>query len=215
MTSRDAFPADPADRRLTVIDREQLEATPDEAALIALASAPGLDVDNVEEIASAAGGWVAAIRAAARYADQHPDGQCRPTGSRPQGAAALLGPWLDRLPADRLQFLLDTLALEWLAGPLCDSSARGRPAVSRTSRQLETHGSYLTSCLPPRHLLTFRFAGGVDIRSSRRRLPSAHRWSTSPIATSARRAGSWSTAASTRRCGISWRPGDSRRPGAT
>ncbi len=104
-----------------MIDREQLEATPDEAALIALASAPGLDVENVEEIASAAGGWVAAIRAAARYADQHPEGSAA-YWLTSEGAGTLLGPWLDRLPADRLQFLLDTLALEWLAGPLCDSS---------------------------------------------------------------------------------------------
>ena len=141
------IPADPADRRLTVIDREQLEATPDEAALIALASAPGLDVDNVEEIASAAGGWVAAIRAAARYADQHPEGSAA-YWLTSEGAGTLLGPWLDRLPADRLQFLLDTLALEWLAGPLCDSSLEVAGSLENLEA-LETQGSYLTSCLPP------------------------------------------------------------------
>ncbi len=204
-------PADPADRRLTVVDREQLEATRDEAAVIALASVPGLDIDSVEEIASSADGWVAAIRAAARYADQHPAGSAG-YWLTSEGAGTLLGPWLDRLPADRLQFLLDTCALEWLAGPLCDAALEAAGSLERLEA-LEAQGSYLTSCLPPRHLPTSRFAGGVVIGSSRLPWRSGRRWSTSPSATCARPAGSWRTAASIRRCVTSWRPDDSRRPG--
>lgn len=150
VTTHDAshrVPADAADRRVTVIDREQLAATADEAALIALASAPGLDVDNLEEIVSAAGGWVAAIRAAARYAAHHPTGNAG-YWLTSQGAGTLLGPWLDRLPADRLQFLLDTLVLDWLAGPLCDSTLETSGSLADLEA-LEAHGSYLTSCLPP------------------------------------------------------------------
>ena len=140
-------PVDPADRRLTIIDREQLQATPDEAALIACASAPGLDVNSVEEIAAAADGWVAAIRAAARYARQHPQGHAA-YWLTSQGAAALLAPWLDRLPAARRQFLIDTLALDWLAGPLCDSTLEASGSLEALE-DLEARGSYLTPVLPP------------------------------------------------------------------
>ena len=150
ITTHDAprrVPIDPADRRLTIIDREQLQATPDEAALIAFASAPGLDVNSVEEIATAADGWVAAIRAAARHAEQHP-AEHAAYWLTSQGAAALLGPWLDRLPADRRQFLLDTLVLDGLAGPLCDSILEASGSLE-VLEDLDSRGSYLTSALPP------------------------------------------------------------------
>ncbi len=160
-------PVDPADRRLTIIDREQLQATPDEAALIACASAPGLDVNSVEEIAAAADGWVAAIRAAARYARQHPQGHAAHWLTS-QGAAALLAPWLDRLPAARRQFLLDTLALDWLAGPLCDSTLEASGSLEALE-DLEARAATSRRCFPRRHRPIRPCAGGVGIPWSRRR----------------------------------------------
>ena len=204
-------PADPADRRLTVIDREQLRADSDEAAIIALATVPGLDIDSVEEITAAAGGWVAAIRAAARYADQHPEdnpGHWLTT----QGARTLLDPWLDRLPPDRLHSS---------STPPSSNGSRARSATSSlrlqaaSSRSRSSRHVVAISRLPaPRGIRrpSLRWWGRHPLVTAA--LAQRHRWSTSRTGTFAQRAGSWRTAASIRRCAISWRPDDSRRPGA-
>lgn len=150
VTTHDAprrVPADLADRRLTVIDREQLLCTPDEAARIALTAAPGLDLNDAEEIGSVAGGWTAAIRAAARYAAQHPSGEVAHWLTA-RGAGELLGPWLDQLPDDRRRFLIDTVFLSHLSGPLCDRALDRTGSVEHLEA-LESHGSYLMPSMPP------------------------------------------------------------------
>lgn len=150
VTTHDAprrLPADPADRRLVTIDRDQLRAWPDEAIDIALASAPMLDVEGAEGLAHTADGWVAAIRLAARHAAQHLDANAAHWLAT-TGAPALLGPWLDRLAPDAQRFLVDTLALDMLSGPLCDAVLDTVGSV-QVLDELEARGGYLDYALPP------------------------------------------------------------------
>ena len=197
VTTHDAarrVPVDPADRRVTIIDREQLQATPDEAALIACASAPGLDVNSVEEIAAAAGGWVAA----------HPRGRPLRTSSIPERTRRLLA----HVAGGRRA-----------AGPVARPTA-GRPAAvparhprPRLARRAAVRQHPRDLRQPRRRWRTSRRRAATS-RSSLppaaaadpplrwwRRHPLRHRgadtggrrWWTSPSATSARPAGSWRT----------------------
>lgn len=146
VTTHDAprrIPIDPTDRRITIIDRDLLLADFDETTAILLGSVPDLDIDTIEEVAAAAQGWVAGIRAAARRALSHPADNAGHWLAT-EGARALVDPWLDRLPPDRLAFLVDTCFLEKLSGPLCDL-VLDRSDSQSLIEALETRGGYLTA----------------------------------------------------------------------
>lgn len=148
LTTHDAprlVPVDLADRGLVLVGAPVLRATTDEAVRIARAAAPDLAVDAAEEIAGAAAGWVAAIRAAARQSalTPHPG-----RWLLAEGAASLLGPWLDRLPPDQRRFLGATVILDRLGGSLCDA-VLGRQGSDSVLDQLESRGGYLEAALPP------------------------------------------------------------------
>ena len=149
VTTHDAarrMPLDLTDHRVTIIERELLRADFDEATAILLGTVPDLDIDTIEEVADAAQGWVAGIGAAARRAVQYP---AENTGHwlTTHGARALVDPWLDQLPPDRLAFLSDTCFLEQLSGPLCDIVLDRSDSIELLEA-LETRGGYLAA-LPP------------------------------------------------------------------
>lgn len=149
ITTHDAprrIPIDPTDRRVTIIDRELLLADFTEATAMLLGTVPDLDIDTIEEVAAAAQGWVAGIRAAARRALHYPADNAGHWLAT-QGARALVDPWLDRLPPDRLAFLADTCFLERLSGPLCDT-VLDRSDSQAILESLESRGGYLIA-LPP------------------------------------------------------------------
>ncbi len=147
ITTHDALPClpiDPASRVLHSVTPSQLLADPDEAATIALSFAPGLPMDVVEAIVAGAEGWISAIRAAARHCAANPTtdpGHWLVT----QGGPDLLDPWLDRLPVELLDFLIDTACLRQLAAGLCDAVRDGQGS-SAMLEALAVHGGYLDPC---------------------------------------------------------------------
>ena len=93
-----------------------------------------------------AAGW-RRIRAAARYAEQHPAAR-RLLAHVRRAQAHCSARGSTGCPPIGWQFLLDTLVLDWLAGP----AVRQHPRDLRQPRGAggtRGAGSYLTSCLPP------------------------------------------------------------------
>jgi LuxR family maltose regulon positive regulatory protein len=135
------LPIDPVGRNVIVLDRDELSLTPDEAVQIILGSCEAVDVSSVEAIVTAAEGWAAACRSAARFASRHPSEDAA-RWLATDGVGYLLEPWLRALSADRLDFLVSTALLDSLSGPLCDA-VLGSSDSTRLLQELEVHGSYL------------------------------------------------------------------------
>ena len=137
------LPVAVTDRRLVLIEQDQLLATDDEATRIAHAAAPDLDIDTVDDIAVAARGWVSAIRLAARHAARHRSDNAGHWLST-RGAHEIVNPWLARLSAERREFLEATAFLDRLSGPVCDAVLGRGDSLSRLD-DLELHGGYVVA----------------------------------------------------------------------